>query len=52
MNKATPNRNCTKNKNKEPELNKQMINAIKKAREQIQKGKFISLEAAKKRLKL
>lgn len=35
---------------KEPELSKETIQAIEKARERIRKGKFITEEEAKKRL--
>ena len=37
---------------KEPELSKETINSIEKARERIKKGKFLSEEEAKKRLGL
>ncbi len=35
---------------KEPELSKETIKAIEKARERIRKGKFVTEEEAKKRL--
>ncbi len=35
---------------KEPELSKEIIQAIEKARERIKKGKFVTEEEAKKRL--
>ncbi len=35
---------------KEPELSKETIRAIEKARERIKKGKFVTEEEAKKRL--
>ena len=36
----------------DPEMSKQTIHAIEKSRERIRKGKFLSEEAAKKRLGL
>jgi len=41
-----------KNVNKEPELSKETIEAIEKARERIKKGKFVTEAEAKKRLGL
>jgi len=41
-----------KNLKKEPELSKETIRAIEKARERIKKGKFVSQEVAKQRLGL
>lgn len=37
---------------KEPELSKEAVRAIEKARERIRKGKFVTEEEAKKRLGL
>lgn len=39
-----------KNVKKEPELSKETIDAIEKARERIRKGKFVTEAEAKKRL--
>jgi len=41
-----------KNLKKEPELSKETIRAIEKARERIKKGKFVSQDVAKQRLGL
>jgi len=41
-----------KNVKKEPELSKETIEAIEKARERIKKGKFVTEAEAKKRLGL
>jgi len=41
-----------KNVNKEPELSKETIEAIEKARERIKRGKFVTEAEAKKRLGL
>jgi predicted transcriptional regulator len=41
-----------KNVKKEPELSKETIEAIEKARERIRKGKFVTEAEAKKRLGL
>jgi hypothetical protein len=52
MSATTINLSCKKSMNKEPELSKQTIKAIEQARKQIKKGKFVSLEVVKQRLRL
>lgn len=52
MKRGTIHRNRKKNKNTEPELHEQKMNAIEKAREQIKQGKFVPMEEVKRRLGL